>query len=261
MTRRFDIRPARAGDEPGIAAVHWAARRRAYADLLPRENLDGRTVAALTEEWVGILKRDDGAETLVAEAAAAVGAASSFEARLRRAPQDEDFFPAASPRPHPEVRGDSPASPRPHPEVRGDSRASKERTRAASSPLQPRILGFVTGGPVRARTQPIIGDLSGVTAEVSLLYVLPEEMGRGLGRALFGRSVERLLRLGHEALVVWGHRDNPYLRFYERLGGLAAAASAWEVEGRLYPTRGYVWRDLPALVEACNSSPTSVERA
>jgi hypothetical protein len=51
--------------------------------------------------------------------------------------------------------------------------------------------------------------------------------------------------------VVWGHRDNPYLRFYERLGGLAAAESAWEVAGRLFPTRGYVWRDLPALVERC----------
>jgi GNAT superfamily N-acetyltransferase len=131
----------------------------------------------------------------------------------------------------------------------------------AASPLHLRILGFVTGGPVRARTQPVTGDLSGVTAEISLLYVLPEEMGRGLGRALFGRAVERLARLGHQALVVWGHRDNPYLRFYERLGGIAAAASEWEVEGRLFPTRGYVWRDLPALVKACNSSSTSVERA
>jgi GNAT superfamily N-acetyltransferase len=240
MTRRFDIRPARAGDEPGIAAVHWAARRRAYADLLPRENLDGRTVAALTEEWVGILKRDDGAETLVAEVA---GDASSFEARLRRAPQDEEFFPADSPRPHPEMRG--------------DSRASKERTRMTDRTPEPRILGFVTGGPVRERKRPVIGDLSGVTAEVSLLYVLPERMGEGIGRALFACGVGRLHRLGHRALVVWGYRGNPFLEFYDRLGGVAAAESDWEVAGRLFPTRAYVWRDLPALVERClQSSPT-----
>ena len=195
MTRRFDIRPARAGDEPGIAAVHWAARRRAYADLLPRENLDGRTVEALTEEWVGILKRQEGEETLVAE------------------------------------------------EGEGG------------------ILGFVTGGPVRARTRPVIGDLSGVSAEVSLLYVLPERMGEGIGRALFARGVERLHRLGHRALVVWGYRGNPFLEFYERLGGVAAAESDWEVAGRLFPTRAYVWRDLPALVERClQSSPTRPER-
>ena len=136
-----------------------------------------------------------------------------------------------------------------------------ERTRTTEPTPDPRILGFVTGGPVRPRTQPVVGDLSGVTAEVSLLYVLPEHMGKGLGRALFGRSVERLARLGHEALVVWGHRDNPFLLFYERLGGLAAAESAWEVEGRLFPTRGYVWRDLPALVEACDSARSPVERA
>jgi len=242
MTRRFDIRPARAGDEPGIAAVHWAARRRAYADLLPRENLDGRTVEVLTREWVGILERQEGEETLVAVENALAAASPSFEARLQRAPQDEDFFPADSPRPHPEVRG--------------DSRASKERTRVAPSPLQPRILGFVTGGAVRERKRPVIGDLSGVTAEVSLLYVLPERMGEGIGRALFARGVERLHRLGHRALVVWGYRGNPFLEFYERLGGVAAAESDWEVAGRLFPTRAYVWRDLPALVERClQSSP------
>jgi GNAT superfamily N-acetyltransferase len=241
MSADVIFRPARAGrDEAGIAAVHWAARRLAYRDILPRENLDGRTLEVLTREWVEILARDDGAETLVAEAAAAADATSSFEARLRRAPQDEEFFPADSPRPHPDVRG--------------DSRASKERMRVTEPTPEPRIVGFVTGGPVRARTQPVVGDLSGVTAEVSLLYVLPEEMGKGLGRALFVRSVERLAQLGHDALVVWGHRDNPFLRFYERLGGLAAAESAWEAEGRLFPTRAYLWRDLPALVKACGSS-------
>ena len=116
------------------------------------------------------------------------------------------------------------------------------------------ILGFVTGGPVRARARPIVGDLSGVTAEVSLLYVLPEEMGKGLGRALFGRAVQRLAGLGHPALVVWAYRANPYLTFYERLSGVAAAESDWQVEGRFFPTRGYVWRDLPALVEACGAA-------
>jgi GNAT superfamily N-acetyltransferase len=127
----------------------------------------------------------------------------------------------------------------------------------APSLLQPRILGFVTGGPVRERTRPILGDLAGVTAEVSLLYVRPEAMGQGLGRALFGRSVARLAGLGHLALVVWGYRANPYLGFYERLGGVAAAESDWEVAGRLFPTRAYVWRDLAALAQACRSDPAA----
>ena len=153
MTGGVIIRPARVGDEPGIAAVHWAARRRAYEGLLPRENLDGRTVEVLTEEWIGILKREDGAETLVAE----------------------------------EAEG--------------------------------RILGFATGGPVLDRKRPVFGDLSGVTAEVSLLYVHPERKGEGIGRALLARAVGRLAGFGHQALVVWGYRGNPFLDFYERLAG------------------------------------------
>jgi predicted N-acetyltransferase YhbS len=104
---------------------------------------------------------------------------------------------------------------------------------------------------VREQKHPIIGDLSGITAEVSLLYVLPEHMGKRLGRALFGRSAQRLTGLGHTGLLIWGHRDNPFLRFYERLGGIAAAQSSWEVDGRLYPSTAYVWRDLPALIAAC----------
>jgi GNAT superfamily N-acetyltransferase len=189
MSAGAAIRLARAGDEPGIAAVHWAARRLAYRGLLPQENLDRRSIPVLTEEWIRILARRDGSQTLLAEEA------------------------------------------------------------------DHKIVGFVTGGPVRERRQPIIGDLSGITAEVSLLYVLPECMGKGLGRALFGRSAERLASLGHSGLIVWGHRDNPFLRFYERLGGIAAAVSDWEVDGRLYPSKAYVWRDLPALITACGLVP------
>jgi hypothetical protein len=80
---------------------------------LPLENLDGRSIPVLTQEWITILARQDGSETLVAETA------------------DQN------------------------------------------------IIGFVTGGPVRERKHPIIVDLSGITAEVSLLYVLPEHMGKG----------------------------------------------------------------------------------
>ncbi len=189
MTADLLIRPAGAGDEEGIAAVHWAARRLAYRDLLPRENLDGRTVQVLAAEWAEILSRHDGSQTMLAE----------------------------------------------------------DRAR--------RTLAFVTGGPVRERRRPVMGDLSGVTAEISLLYVLPERMRAGLGRRLFGCSVERLMLFGHASLLVWGYRGNPFLGLYERLGGIPAAESDWEVAGHLYPTRAYVWRDLEALVAACARPP------
>ncbi len=181
------IRAAHAGDEAGIAAVHWAARRIAYRGLLPDEDLDGRTATSLTQEWIEILARQDGSLTHLAEDA--------------------------------------------------------ER----------RTLGFVTGGQVRERSRPVTGDLSDISAEVSMLYVLPERMRHGLGRALFGASVQRLVALGHRGLVVWGYRGNPYLRFYARLGGLLAAESKRELAGRLFPTEAYVWHDLDRLIVACRA--------
>src|SRR5262249_5261415 len=113
------------------------------------------------------------------------------------------------------------------------------------------VVGFVSGGPVRPRERPVAGDLSGVTAEISLLYVAPERMGQGIGRALIRRIARPLAGLGHRALLVWGFGDNRFLDFYSRLGGVPAAVSEGEVAGRLLPTRCFVWRDLDGLAAAC----------
>jgi GNAT superfamily N-acetyltransferase len=184
MNGRVAIRLARGDDAAATAAVHWASRRLSYRDILPEENLEGRTPEVLTAEWVELLARRDGTEHLVAV--------------------DRD-----------------------------------------------KIVGFVSGRPVRERRGPVTGDLSGVAAEISLLYVVPERMGQGIGRALFGRMAQRLAGLGHRALLVWGYRDNRFLDFYLRLGGVPGAESDREMDGRLLPLRCFVWRDLGRLVAAC----------
>lgn len=82
-----------------------------------------------------------------------------------------------------------------------------------------RIRGYVTYGGSRVRTLPY-------RAEVYELYVQPEYSGLGFGRRLFRTVQQRLIRRGHDDLVVWCLADNdPACRFYEALGGRPVAGA------------------------------------
>lgn len=61
------IRPAELRDAPAIADVHVAAWRAAYAGIMPREYLEGLTVAARTAAWHGWLREPGPGTTLVCE--------------------------------------------------------------------------------------------------------------------------------------------------------------------------------------------------
>lgn len=79
------------------------------------------------------------------------------------------------------------------------------------------VRGYVTYGGSRVRTLPY-------KAEVYELYVQPEYSGLGFGRRLFRTVQQRLMRRGHDELVVWCLADNePACRFYEQLGGRPVA--------------------------------------
>ncbi|MBI3747084.1 MAG: GNAT family N-acetyltransferase [Chloroflexi bacterium] len=55
--------------------------------------------------------------------------------------------------------------------------------------------------------------------EVEAIYLDPSATGRGLGRALLGAAIARLVEAGHPAVVLWVLTDNgPARRFYEREG-------------------------------------------
>jgi GNAT superfamily N-acetyltransferase len=112
------------------------------------------------------------------------------------------------------------------------------------------IIGFVAGGPVRARVEPWEGDVAPYSAEVYSIYVRPERQGEGHGRRLLTRFAAWLEAAGHSGLILWAYRDNPHSRFYEHLGAVKVATSRWVVEGAAFPTIGYAWADLAALSAA-----------
>jgi ribosomal protein S18 acetylase RimI-like enzyme len=78
------------------------------------------------------------------------------------------------------------------------------------------VVGFAALGPARNEPES--------AGELFAIYVLPEEAGRGIGRALMAETVSRLAADGFENAILWVLEDNPRTRrFYE--------AAGWRADG------------------------------
>lgn len=90
-----------------------------------------------------------------------------------------------------------------------------------------RVGGFVSFGPQH-------GDASwlGYAGEVYMLYLLPELVGRGHGRALLRRAFDELTRCRCHWVVVWVLANNHRARrFYEREGLRLDGERRWDAFG------------------------------
>lgn len=77
------------------------------------------------------------------------------------------------------------------------------------------VLGFAMAGPARDESAPP-PDGAG---EIYAIYVDPDVIGSGCGRALFTAATGELLARGYDPIVVWVFEDNPRARrFYEAAG-------------------------------------------
>jgi len=86
-----------------------------------------------------------------------------------------------------------------------------------------RILGFADTGPSRD------ADVTPDTAELSTLYLDPQVIGTGVGRALLGRAMDDLRQRGYRAAVLWVLESNARARrFYEIAGWRADGATKTE---------------------------------
>lgn len=74
------------------------------------------------------------------------------------------------------------------------------------------------------------------------LWVLPDAMGRGVGRALFAHARERMKALGFSELEI--ESDPNAKGFYQRMGAHRAGTSVGEVAGQR--------RELPILIYEIN---------
>jgi ribosomal protein S18 acetylase RimI-like enzyme len=87
-------------------------------------------------------------------------------------------------------------------------------------------------------------------AEISMVYVLKEHRGAGVGRALMKTAADHCIRRAMFSGGLWVLRDNgPARDFYEALQGEHAGRKTDTVGGRVVPLVGYYWRDLAQLAE------------
>jgi ribosomal protein S18 acetylase RimI-like enzyme len=100
------------------------------------------------------------------------------------------------------------------------------------------VVGFCMGGPSRSPDTPFRG-------EVYAIYVLPENQGNGIGRALLHTAAKELVDRGLDSMIIWVLRENaPSRRFYERMGGEWVRDEERELDGVRLTESAYGWPDI-----------------
>ncbi|MFB3737625.1 MAG: N-acetyltransferase family protein [Candidatus Velamenicoccus archaeovorus] len=101
---------------------------------------------------------------------------------------------------------------------RGTLRAQRDTWRVWVLQQDGPAVGFAVTGPSED------ADADDRTGEVYAIYLLPDRLGTGLGRALFAHAVEDLRQRGFRAATLWVLESNQRARrFYERAG--------WSIDG------------------------------
>lgn len=86
--------------------------------------------------------------------------------------------------------------------------------------------------------------------ELLALYVLPSQIGSGVGRSLVSAVVHHLIKEGGTSLLIRAFRDNvPARRMYENIGGQFLGQGCYELDGVIYPDVSYGFLDLPRLLQ------------
>lgn len=95
------------------------------------------------------------------------------------------------------------------------------------------------------RGEPAASDVSGITAEITALYVHPHYQGEGIGRRLLQAVAVHLAARGMTALQVGTLVTNaPARRFYEAMGAQVVAERAIEDGGHPLREVVYGWPDI-----------------
>lgn len=103
------------------------------------------------------------------------------------------------------------------------------------------IVGFGCAGEERGRD-------ASYDAEIYAIYVLPNHQANGVGRKLMSAMATELYLQGFRSLLVWVLAENPYRRFYERLGGTEARSQRMLLASGLLTETGYAWKNLGPLI-------------
>ena len=100
------------------------------------------------------------------------------------------------------------------------------------------IIGFSSGGIERS------GKYKGYEGELYAIYILKENQGNGIGRALVQPVVKEITELGLNSMLVLVLEDNISRLFYESLGGKKIDTVEVEISEKKLSELVYGWEDI-----------------
>ena len=114
------------------------------------------------------------------------------------------------------------------------------------------IVGFANGGPERDGREDYRGELYAI-------YILPDWHGQGIGGRMVATFTSWLIDSGFNTMLVWVLADNPFRRFYERLGGKLVGKKEIEIGNQKLVEVAYGWNDVTALLTDSTSGRRASE--
>jgi GNAT superfamily N-acetyltransferase len=104
------------------------------------------------------------------------------------------------------------------------------------------VFGFACGGKLREA-------LDSFDAELYAIYLLRERQGQGAGRNLFHALTRALRAAGYSGMVAWVLKENPAVKFYERMGGKQIAKKSIEIGGAQLEEVAFGWPRLEDIIQ------------
>ncbi|WP_026884553.1 GNAT family N-acetyltransferase [Clostridium akagii] len=111
-----------------------------------------------------------------------------------------------------------------------------ERTLVIENELRD-IVGFAFYGINNEKKYEYDGDLHAI-------YILKAYQNCGCGSKIIKTAVKELVDLGCNSLMIWALKDNPYCRFYEKIGGIKVGERQHTYGNQEVKLAGYGWKDI-----------------
>ncbi|MFX0008025.1 MAG: GNAT family N-acetyltransferase [Promethearchaeota archaeon] len=80
--------------------------------------------------------------------------------------------------------------------------------------------------------------------ELCAIYVLKEFQDKKIGTQLIKLVTKYFLKNKIKSMIVWVLKENPYYRFYEKMGGQYVGEQSIEIGGKKYIEKAYGWEDI-----------------
>lgn len=104
------------------------------------------------------------------------------------------------------------------------------------------IVGYAGGGRNPDMHSPFQSELFGI-------YVLADYQGKGIGQALTQSLAVWLLAKGNSSMLVWIMRENPFKRFYQKLGAqILDQQREIDYSGKKVTVICYGWDDISKII-------------